>query len=198
MPRTECVFVFMWHLDWRLGLCLYADALTRMVSAINFVSESPFVYVVLVCFVCRVYRAALIAWRFAAAAAAVRAHSCAIFLQKGESALIRAAEKGHTGCVRLLVDFGVNKEAKDKVRNFTCLEICISHRSCDRINVCLCKCMYILFGCAFVYLVSCVCFFRNPYFLLNCRDFSLVSSQSCMHIYVQNTGWIHGIDSRRV
>ncbi len=201
MPRTGCGVVSVWHMHWRVCLCLCVDALTRMVSANHFASELSFVYVVLVCLVCRVYRAALFAWQFAAAAAAaVRAHSCAIFPQKGETALIRAAEKGHTECVRLLVDFGANKEAKDKVRKFQCVETSISNRSCDRINVCMCKCMYIMFVCSCVYMIPCVCEFLLQSVFLCCSAavFSLISSQSCMHIHVQNTGWIHGIDSSRV
>ncbi len=37
-------------------------------------------------------------------------------LQFGYTALIWAAQKGHTDCVRLLIDTGANKEAKESVR----------------------------------------------------------------------------------
>jgi hypothetical protein len=38
------------------------------------------------------------------------------FAQGGWTALIRAARFGHTDCVRLLLDAGADKEAKDHVR----------------------------------------------------------------------------------
>ncbi len=36
--------------------------------------------------------------------------------QDGNTALIRAARKGHTDCARMLIDAGADKEAKDEVR----------------------------------------------------------------------------------
>ncbi len=38
----------------------------------------------------------------------------------GSTALMTAAEKGHADCVRLLVDVGADKEAKDNVRDMFC------------------------------------------------------------------------------
>ena len=38
--------------------------------------------------------------------------------QRKNTALIRAAENGHTACVRLLLDAGANKEASSFVREF--------------------------------------------------------------------------------
>ncbi len=35
--------------------------------------------------------------------------------QSGDTALFSAAECGHADCVRLLIDAGADKEAKDKV-----------------------------------------------------------------------------------
>ncbi len=37
--------------------------------------------------------------------------------QSGYTALIRAAENGHVDCARLMLDAGVDKNAKDKVRD---------------------------------------------------------------------------------
>ncbi len=37
-------------------------------------------------------------------------------VQGGYTALLRAAENGHTDCVRLLIERGANKEAKTSVR----------------------------------------------------------------------------------
>ena len=38
------------------------------------------------------------------------------FIQTGRTALLAAAEAGHTDCVRLLLEAGADTEAKDKVR----------------------------------------------------------------------------------
>ena len=40
--------------------------------------------------------------------------------QLGFTALIRAAECGHVDCVRLLIDAGADKEAKNEVRMGCC------------------------------------------------------------------------------
>ena len=38
-------------------------------------------------------------------------------MQRGDTALICAARKGHSGCARLLAEAGANKDVKDKVRH---------------------------------------------------------------------------------
>ncbi len=42
-------------------------------------------------------------------------------MQNGYTALIEAAHKGHADCVRLLIDAGADKDAKDEVRVGRCL-----------------------------------------------------------------------------
>ena len=45
--------------------------------------------------------------------------ACGVGLpQRENTALICAAENGHSNCVRLLLDAGADKEAKDVVREF--------------------------------------------------------------------------------
>ena len=40
-----------------------------------------------------------------------------LFAQRGWTPLICAAENGHADCVRLLIDAGANKNAKNRVRD---------------------------------------------------------------------------------
>ena len=45
--------------------------------------------------------------------------------QDGDTALTLAASNGHADCVRLLIDVGANKEAKDIVRTILSLHLCV-------------------------------------------------------------------------
>ena len=64
-------------------------------------------------------------------------------LQGGLTALICAAEYGHTSCARLLIDAGADKDAKDEVRfqSLLCQAtflriICFSHLTLSYSNLC--------------------------------------------------------------
>jgi ankyrin repeat protein len=54
----------------------------------------------------------------------------------GYTALIQATENGHTDCVRLLIDAGANKEAKNVSRD-TALQLAVQngHLDCARLLV---------------------------------------------------------------
>ena len=65
------------------------------------------------------------------------AHFGSHHTQKEFTALILAAQKGHTDCVRLLVEAGAEKQAKDKQDGLTALHCAVQMDKPDCVRVLL-------------------------------------------------------------